>query len=407
MENNISSILLHKGIIGAVIGDVVGSVHEFSAVSSPRFKLVQSGCTFTDDTALTMAVADWLLHRSTMTVDDALLKWGRTYPNAGYGRGFKAFLSRGSRPEQGSAHNGSAMRVSPVGWFAQSPDEAMALAKESALPSHDTPGAVAAAQAIATSVYLARTGTDKTGIREFLERTFGYDLGRGYDKVREEVQRNLASRKSDPSAKERLLSAQDTVQDALVAFLASDSYEEAVRKAVWMGGDSDTVACMAGAVAAAYWGVPEEIVMNVLPCLPSDMIEIINAVDGSSWEPTGVTPRSTKRWRKNDYVVYGTDAGGTVGEQGMYSVIASRFNRHPNSGWPVRTIGASLDEIASQVESLLDHARAHPQDRFLVMEIGISKAGYAVGQIAPLFRAAVSMDNVLLPQSFLSFLSEP
>ena len=391
-----------KGIIGAVIGDIAGSSHEFSAVPSPSFKLFDSKSSFTDDTALTMAVAEWMMDRNNISIDNALLKWGRNYPNAGYGKGFKVFLKSGKRPEQGSEHNGSAMRVSPVGFLSTSLEEAMTLARESALPSHNTPGAIAGAQALAAAIFLARTGSSKDDIRNYIEQTFGFNLSRAYDEVREDVQKWLAIRRTDKEAsRKRLLSAAATVQDALTAFLEGEDYESTVRLAVWMGGDSDTVACMAGAVAAAFWGVPEELIEQALPLLPPDLIDVINRCDGTEWKPTGVTPNNPHRWRPDDVVVYGANEDDTAGEQGFYDVRLSSFNHHPNRGYRIVTIGRTLESVTEQVAALRKEAETHPEQRYLVREIGVSKAGFSVEQVASLFSWAIPMENVFLPKAFI------
>lgn len=391
-----------KGIIGAVIGDIAGSSHEFSAVSSLRFKLFDSKSSFTDDTALTIAVAEWMMDRNNISIDNALLKWGRNYPNAGYGKGFKVFLKSGRRPEQGSEHNGSAMRVSPVGFLSTSFEEAMMLARESALPSHDTPSAIAGAQALAAAIYLARTGASKDELKCYIEKAFGYNLSRAYDEVREDVQKWLAIRRTDKEAsRKRLLSAEATVQDALTAFLEGEDYESTVRLAVWMGGDSDTIACMAGAVAAAFWGVPEELIEQALPLLPPDLIDVINRCDGTEWKPTGVTPNNPHRWRPDDVVVYGANEDDTAGEQGFYDVRLSSFNHHPNRGYRIVTIGRTLESVAEQVAALRKEAETHSEQRYLIREIGVSKAGFSVEQVASLFSWAIPMENVFLPKAFI------
>lgn len=391
-----------KGIIGAVIGDIAGSSHEFSAVSSLRFKLFDSKSSFTDDTVLTMAVAEWMMGRDNISIDEALLKWGRSYPNARYGKGFKMFLKSGRRPERGSEHNGSAMRVSPVGFLATSLEEAMMLAKESAIPSHNSPGAIAGAQALAAAIYFARTGSSKDDIKCYIEQTFGYNLSRTYGAVREDVQKWLVIRRTDKEAsRKRLLSAEATVQDALTAFLEGEDYESTVRLAVWMGGDSDTIACMAGAVAAAFWGVPEELIEQALPLLPPDLIAVINRCDGTAWKPTGITPNNFRHWKPNDVVVYGSNEDDTAGEQGYYDVRFSRFNRHPNKGYRIVTIGRFLESISDQVETLRKEVETHPERRYLIQKIGISKAGFTVEQVAPLFVWALPLENVFLPKVFI------
>ena len=392
-----------KGIIGAVIGDIAGSSHEFGNVSSLKFKLFNAQGTFTDDSVLTVAVADSLLSGESPGFSDALLKWGREYPHAGYGRGFKAFLKSGEPWTPGSSHNGSAMRVSPVGFLARSLDECLENARLSALPSHNTPGAIAGAQALAAAVYLARTGSTKDEIRSYIEKTFGFDLGRTYEQTRADVQCALALREADHDrAHERLLSAETTVPDALAAFFAADDYEGAVRLAVFLGGDADTYGAMAGAVAAAYWGVPEELVKQALVYIPDDMLDVINRCDGTSWQCPHVTPPNTRRWRRNDIVVYGMNADDSEGEQGFYDVRPTRFNRHVNAGHGIVTIGASLERIAGQLEALLREVETHPENRYLIREMGVSKAGYTVSQIAPLFSGLSGKKNVYLPELFIA-----
>lgn len=401
--NYLKSRMRVKGIIGAVIGDIVGSSHEFGDVSSPKFKLFNAKDTFTDDTVLTVAVADALLSKGALSFSDAFLRWGREYPHAGYGRGFKAFLKSGRPVNPGSTHNGSAMRVSPVGFMAASLEECLENARLSALPSHNTRGAIAGAQALSTAVYLARTGSSKDEIRAYIEKTFGYDLGRSYGEVRADVQSRLALRDTDHDrAHELLLSAETTVQDALTVFLVADGFEGAVRLAVYLGGDADTYGAMAGAVASAYWGVPEELAKQALVYIPDDMLAVINRCDGTSWEPSRITPPNTHRWRTDDIVVYGTNSDGTDGEQGFYDVRPTRFNRHVNSGYGIVTIGSALEQIREQVALLEKEATSHPDKRYLIREIGISKAGYTVGQIAPMFTNLSGMKNVRLPDRFIA-----
>ena len=395
-----------KGIIGAVIGDIAGSSREFRGVPSMRFKLMDSRSTFTDDTVLTMAVAEWMENRDNVNLEEALLRWGREYPNAGYGRGFKAFLRSGTRNPVGSTHNGSAMRVSPVGYLAESLEQALELARESALPSHDTHGAIAGAQATAAAIYMARTGSSKEDIRAFVESRFGFDLSSSYEEIRERQMDRLARRRAgDRQAHEELLASDITAMNSVIVFLSSDSYEETIRKAIYLGGDTDTQACIAGGIAAAFWGVPEDMVRQYLVTLPPDMIGLINAVDGTSWQPTGIIPPNTSRWRVDDIVVYGTDRNQTTGEGGFHRTRPkSMFLRHPNTGHPVVTIGATLEEVADQVRALLQEARENPSKRYLVHELGVRKGGFTTDQIAPLLREALAMPNILLPASFKAVL---
>ena len=147
-----------KGIIGAVIGDIAGSSRESKPVSIKTFKLFTKDSSVTDDTTLTVAIAEWMLHRKGVDVGKSLIKWATEYPHAGYGSSFKRFLANGSHMTPGSTHNGAVMRVSPVGYLASSLEECLDMARESALQSHDSTQAIAGAQAAADEIILARTG---------------------------------------------------------------------------------------------------------------------------------------------------------------------------------------------------------------------------------------------------------
>ena len=234
-----------KGIIGTVIGDIAGSTHEGKPVKTMRFDTLNKQSTLTDDTVLTMAVAEWMLDRKNVSVSDSLIKWATLYPHAGYGSSFKRFLAEKKEMTPGSTHNGAAMRVSSVGFLAESLDECLALAEESARPSHGSPQAVAAAQATAAAIFLARTGKSKQEIKDYVETRFGYDLSVHTDELRKTYGWED--------------SCQGTVPPAIRAFLDSEDFESAIRIAVSLGGDSDTLAAITGGIAEAYYGIPEHI----------------------------------------------------------------------------------------------------------------------------------------------------
>lgn len=248
-------------LYGAVAGDIVGSAYERRPVKTPDFLLLSPASRWTDDTVLTVATAEVLLTGGDF--EEAYRRWGRRYPNAGYGRGFRHWLmSRHPEPYQ-SYGNGSAMRVSPVGWVCQTLDETLELARHSALPTHDHPEGIKGAQAVAAAIFLARNGASKTGIRSEIETRFGYNLGRTLEEIRPVYS-------FDPTC-------QGSVPEALIAFLESDSFEDALRKAVSLGGDSDTQACIAGAVAEAFYGgVPFELAQSVRALLPAEMTRVLD-----------------------------------------------------------------------------------------------------------------------------------
>lgn len=247
------------GIVGAIIGDIVGSRFEFCNCRSTRFDLFSSASRFTDDTVMTLAVADWLLNGGAL--ESVMTDWGEEYPNAGYGGMFYGWLfgSREKAPYN-SFGNGSGMRVSPCGYFARSLDEALDLAKQSAEVTHNHPEGIKGAQAIAAAIFLARQHTPKEEIRDYIEQTFGYDLHRTCDEIRPTYLFDETCQGSCP--------------EAIIAFLESSDYESAIRLAVSLGGDSDTIACMTGGIAAACYGMPAWIVEEAMSFLP-DMMKLL------------------------------------------------------------------------------------------------------------------------------------
>lgn len=248
-------------LYGAISGDIIGSAYERRPVKTTDFPLFSPASRWTDDTVLTVATAEVLLAGGDF--EEGYRRWGRRYPDAGYGRGFRHWLTaRHPEPYQ-SYGNGSAMRVSPVGWVCGSLDETQELARHSAIPTHDHPEGIKGAQAVAAAIFLARSGASRDEIRSQVESRFGYNLGRPLDEIRPVYG-------FDPTC-------QGSVPEALRAFLESTNFEDAVRKAVSLGGDSDTQACIAGAVAEAFYGgVPYEIAERVRILLPAEMVRVLD-----------------------------------------------------------------------------------------------------------------------------------
>jgi ADP-ribosylglycohydrolase len=232
-------------MLGAIAGDIIGSAYEGRIGGmSPRFRpLFHRLCRFTDDTVLTIAVAEGILRGGDLV--DLFKDHARRYPRAGYGGTFHRWAGSESREPYQSWGNGSAMRVSPVGFAYDTLDEVLLRAKWTAEVTHDHPEGIKGAQATAAAVFLARTGSDKEQIRDHIEGKFGYDLGRSIDELRPGFDFDVSCR--------------GTVPPAIRAFLDSTDYESAVRLAVSLGGDADTLACIAGGIAQAYYGVPAEI----------------------------------------------------------------------------------------------------------------------------------------------------
>ena len=392
-----------KGIIGAVIGDIAGSSRESKPVSRKTFKLFTKDSSVTDDTTLTVAIAEWMLDRKGVDVGQSLIKWATEYPHAGYGSSFKRFLASGSHMAPGSTHNGAVMRVSPVGFLASSLEECLELARESALPSHDSPQAIAGAQAAAAAIYMARTGSSKESIREFLEKTFGYNLHRSYDEVRNEVRLARANREVDYEAShERIVGAEPAVQDALIAFLTGSDYEDVIRKAIYLGGDADTEAAIAGGIAAAYYGVPEGLIEQALIYIPSDMLAVINQVDGTSWKPSKLIPPKSSRWSVNDVVICGCNADETEGERAFHLTRPSRFRRHHNEGYPIHVTGLEMKKTLDQIGVLRLKCEDYKHIRWHLHEIGIESGVFTVEQFRELFSWALELDNVLVTPTLLN-----
>lgn len=255
-----------KGIIGAIAGDIIGSRFERHNRKSTNFELFSPYCRFTDDTVMTVAVADWLI--SGRDLNETMYRWGRKYPHAGYGGGFRKWLScpnPENRRPYNSFGNGSGMRVSPCGFYARTMDEALQLAKESAEVTHNHPEGIKGAQAIASAIVLAREGFSRNEIKSFVEERFGYDLGRSCEEIRPVYRFDVSCQGSCPQA--------------IIAFLDSEDYESAVRLAVSLGGDSDTIACMSGSIAAAFYGVPPFIIEKTLGYLSPEIMGVVEAFD--------------------------------------------------------------------------------------------------------------------------------
>jgi ADP-ribosylglycohydrolase len=239
-------------MLGAVAGDIIGSRFEHAGIKSKEFELFNRQSVFTDDTVHTIALADSLLHK--IPYQNKLREYFHYYPNAGYGGRFRRWARSPQPKPYGSYGNGSAMRVSPVAWFYKDLDTVLKEARNSAEITHNHPEGIKGAQAVAAAVFLARTGSSKAEIKSYVEDHFKYDLSSTIDAIREDYGFEV--------------SCQASVPQAIIAFLESTDFEDAVRNAVSLGGDSDTQACIAGSIAEAYYGgVPSFIVKQVFKYL--------------------------------------------------------------------------------------------------------------------------------------------
>ncbi|KKB60457.1 ADP-ribosylglycohydrolase family protein [Parabacteroides gordonii] len=246
---------------GAIAGDIIGSVYEFDNIKTTDFPLFTNESDYTDDTIMTVAVADWLLNGGDLA--KVMQRYGREYPypTGGYGGRFSGWLREKEPQPYNSWGNGSAMRVSAVGWMFDSLEKTLEVAKETAVVTHNHPEGIKGAQATAAAIYLARTGKSKQDIKQYIETTFSYDLGRTCDEIRPFYRFNE--------------SCQGTVPEAMIAFLDSSDFENAIRLAVSLGGDSDTLACITGGIAEAFYGIPEDIEKQVSDKLPGTFQKVI------------------------------------------------------------------------------------------------------------------------------------
>ncbi len=248
-------------IIGTICGDIIGSWYEWQSTKRYDFKLLSEYSRFTDDTVCSVAIADALVRN--IPFDINLKYWCKRYPRAGYGGMFSSWIYSFIKGPYNSWGNGSAMRVSSIGAFANNLDDCLSLAKQSAEITHNHPEGIKGAQAVASSIFLALHGYNKNKIKNYIENQFAYNLSRRYEEIQHTYQFEISCQKSVP--------------ESIIAFLESSDYESAVRKAVAVGGDADTMAAIAGGIAAAYYGeIPQFILKECLNKLPNDIKNVIN-----------------------------------------------------------------------------------------------------------------------------------
>ena len=257
-----------NGILGAIIGDICGSVYEFNnAKTFDEIEMFPKNCKYTDDTVLTCAVAKWLVEtedtsdKNLTELTKIIKNTVRKHPFCGYGGMFRKWFNSDSMEPFGSYGNGSAMRCSPTAYFANTLEEAIDLAAKSAKVTHNHPEGIKGAQATAAAIFLARSRESKQTIKERIEDMFGYKLGATVEEMRNKHGFDAT--------------CQITVPEAINAFLEGNTFEEVIKKAIWIGGDTDTIAAIAGSIAAAYYGIPNTFVEKCILNLPEDLKEII------------------------------------------------------------------------------------------------------------------------------------
>ena len=259
---------------GAILGDMIGAPYEFDRGDKTKdFPLFSAESQYTDDSIMSLAVAEALLcttdgrvseHRVKAAVTEAMQTWGRKYPHpyGGYGGRFSGWLRAKDPKPYGSFGNGSAMRVAAAGWLYGSLEQTRRVARWTAEVTHNHPEGVKGAEAAASAVYLARTGHSKDEIRDYIVRVFGYDLSRTCDQIRPGYY--------------HMESCQETVPEAITAFLEGENFEDVIRTAVSLGGDCDTLTCIAGGMAEAFYGVPEDLKSECRKRLPADLLAVLD-----------------------------------------------------------------------------------------------------------------------------------
>ena len=259
---------------GAILGDIIGSPYEFDMGNkSKEFPLFSERSHFTDDSVMTFAVAEVFLDDDLLMNDEvirqrlieSMQRYGKLYPRAGYGGMFRHWLKSDSPQPYGSYGNGSAMRVSSVAWLFDDLGMVRYMARLSAEVTHNHPEGIKGAEATATAIFLARTGHTKAEIKSCIENKFGYDLSRTCDQIRPNYH--------------HVESCQETVPEAITAFLEGESFEDVIRTAVSLGGDCDTLTCIAGAIAEGFFGVPEELKQECRNRLPEQLLNVLLQFD--------------------------------------------------------------------------------------------------------------------------------
>lgn len=399
-------------MIGSIIGDIVGSRFEHHNHRSKDFDLFAPACRPTDDSVMTLAIAEALMQSAPSYEETAaaavrsMQKHGRAYPHAGYGGGFRRWLYSDTPAPYNSWGNGAAMRVSPCAYAGNSLEQVKHLAETVTAVTHNHPEGIKGAQAIAVAVYLARTGHSKQQISSHIRQHY-YNIDFTLDSIRDNYCFDV--------------SCQGSVPQALQAFFESVSFEDALRNAVSIGGDTDTIASMAGSVAAAFYGVPEPILARALTYTDAPQLDIIRRfTEQYLLTPRPVaptendhrfTPAKISTLQQNEVFVFGSNLEGRHGG-GAARAALNHFGAIWGQGvglqgqsYAIPTMHGGVDAIAPYVREFISFAADHPELHFLVTPIGCGIAGFTAEQIAPLFRDALTHSNISLPESFYRLLT--
>lgn len=403
-------------MLGAFIGDIVGSVYEFNNTKDYKFKLFTKDSSFTDDSIMTAAVAEWVMHDKILShgaLEKIMVSFASdfSHPVGGYGTMFKLWLFGHDglnikRCPYNSWGNGSAMRVSSIGWLFRTLEMTVKVAEISASITHNHPEGIKGATATAAAIYLARTGHSKKEIKSYIEEVYGYDLGISWTDLHKHYSWDS--------------SCQGTVPQAIICFLKSDNFESAIRNAVSIGGDSDTLACITGSIAEAFYGdIPEWIVDKALEILPIRILQVLrefcrnsnysiflNRYGKTMSDLMKFTPDKIVKLKHNEIFVFGSNIEGKH-FGGAARLAYEKFGATWGAGegrtgqcFAIPTMQGGVETIKPYVDDFIRYATVHPEYIFYVTKIGCGIAGFREDEIAPLFAEAISVQNIILPRSF-------
>ena len=310
-------------MIGAIAGDIIGSAYEFGTLKTTEFPLFGPRCRFTDDTVLTVALADAILHDEDYVL--LMKQYYRRFPDVGYGGTFIKWAASTDTKPYNSFGNGAAMRISPVGFYYDTLEEVLVKAEQYTAVTHNHPEGIKGALATAASIFLARNGSSKDDIRRYITDTFGYDLSRTCDQIRPNYSFDVT--------------CQGSVPEAIICFLESSDFESAVRLAVSLGGDSDTQACIAGGIAEGFYGLPNAVEKKTLKYLDRDLRSIAETLYRSHTfglgGPEEGTPahlrRCIEQWKESvkwigDETEYDHDVSF---REGLADALSACYAKHP------------------------------------------------------------------------------
>lgn len=392
-------------MFGAIIGDIVGSRFEWNNYRAKDFELFHPACRVTDDTVMTLAVAAAMME-SAPCYDDLeekavywMQKFGNQYPRAGYGGRFRAWLKEKSPQPYNSWGNGSAMRVSACGYAGNCLEEVMELSRKVSSVTHNHPEGIKGAEAVAVAIFMARTGRSKHEIWEYITTNY-YPLDFTLDSIRDSYVFDV--------------SCAGSVPQALQAFFESSDFEDALRNAVSIGGDSDTIAAIATGIAGAYYGVPDELYEQALSYMDSAQQEVLRQFEARYIREIGrfvtFTPEKIKTLKPHEIFVFGSNLAGH--HLGGAALTAWRnFGAKWGCGdglmgqtYAIPTMQGGVETIAPYVDTFIEVVQSRPDLHFYVTRIGCGIAGFDDEEISPLFREALAVSNVSLPESFCRIL---